>query len=175
LHHGQLGVDPDDIADLLNTYPDAVTDLREEHGAITGTAELVRSRDDRGGEAVSAFPSLLDVGVHRDPARYRQELEQVLLTGWYPAAPSCDLAEPGDQVVGEQLEEPVVIARTEDGLGSARHGVRQRRETKLAAGSDSRGPGTVYNMHDRGTNAPGVLVRLHRIMAALMFTIAALG
>src|SRR5262249_51336516 len=99
-------------------------------------------------------PSLLDVAVYRDPARYRQELEQVFLTGWCPAAPSCDLVEPGDQVVWEQLEQSVVLARTEDGSVSARHDVRQRRDTELAAGSDRRGPGTVYNMRDRGTNAP---------------------
>jgi phenylpropionate dioxygenase-like ring-hydroxylating dioxygenase large terminal subunit len=86
----------------------------------------------------------------------------VLLSGWYPAAPSADLAEPRDYVVWEQLEQSVVMVRLEDGSVSAWHNVCQHRGAKLVADS-GRCPGGkfvcpwhgfVYGLDGRVTNVP---------------------
>lgn len=80
-------------------------------------------------------PSTLDAEAYRDPARYRRELEDVLLPGWYPVAPSADVPAPRDYTVWEQLEQSVVITRLDDGSVSAFHNVCQHRGARLVDGT----------------------------------------
>lgn len=88
-------------------------------------------------------PSVLDADVYRDPARFRNELSNVLHEAWYPVVPSSDIALPGDYMVWDQLEQSVVIARLADGTATAWHNVCQHRGARLLEGAGNCGNGRI--------------------------------
>jgi choline monooxygenase len=107
-------------------------------------------------------PSVLDAEVYRDAARFRRELDSVLYDAWFPAMPSADLAEPGDYVVWDQLEQSVAVVRQTDGSVSAWHNVCQHRGARLledsghCAGGRIRCPwhGFAYDLDGALRNVP---------------------
>ncbi len=107
-------------------------------------------------------PSTLDVEVYRNPRRYRQELDQVLLRAWYPVVPCSDLPAPRDYLVWEQLEQSVVLTRLDDRSVSAFHNVCRHRGARLVdgAGSCAKGRfvcpwhGFVYDLEGVVSNVP---------------------
>jgi Phenylpropionate dioxygenase and related ring-hydroxylating dioxygenases, large terminal subunit len=82
-------------------------------------------------------PSLLGAEAYRDAARYRRELENVLLAAWFPVLPSSDVPRARDYAVWEQLEQSVVITRRDDGSVAAWHNVCQHRGARLVDGAGS--------------------------------------
>jgi choline monooxygenase len=82
-------------------------------------------------------PSLLDAQTYRDPARYRREVEDVLLEAWYPVFPSADVPAARDYAVWEQLGQSVVVTRLDDGSVAAFHNVCQHRGARLVDGAGS--------------------------------------
>ena len=73
-------------------------------------------------------PSKLPAHHYVDPEQYERELENVLLPGWYPVAPSSDVPAARDFVVVDRLQQSVVITRLDDGGMRAWHNVCERRD-----------------------------------------------
>ncbi|MEZ5689200.1 MAG: aromatic ring-hydroxylating dioxygenase subunit alpha [Caenibius sp.] len=76
-------------------------------------------------------PSAVDARLYTDPAQFERELRNVFLKSWLRACPSADIAQPGDFVVWEELQQSVVIARKEGGGVTAWHNVCQHRGARL--------------------------------------------
>ena len=82
-------------------------------------------------------PTVLDAKYYRDPEQFEREIEEIFMKSWLPVCPSVDLARPRDYVVWDQLRNPVVIVRLDDGGVVAWHNVCQHRGARLLSGSGS--------------------------------------
>ena len=99
-------------------------------------------------------PSLLDVDVYRSPSRHQQELDHVVLRGWFPVAPSNDVAAARHFLGWKQVEQSVLISRIDEGTISAWRNVCQQRGARLVDGSGNCSRGT---SSPRGTASPTTL------------------
>jgi phenylpropionate dioxygenase-like ring-hydroxylating dioxygenase large terminal subunit len=80
-------------------------------------------------------PSRLEASVYTDPDRYERELREIFFRTWLPVCPVDDLPNPRDVVVWDQLDQSIVIARTDDDRIVAWHNVCQHRGARLVAES----------------------------------------
>src|SRR5262245_40830657 len=106
--------------------------------------DLVRrlqSNVEAGLPALPDAPKKVPASSYADPARYRQEIEQIFLKVPLLVALSCDVREPGEFLSYELAGRPIIVVRGDDGrvrtlLNVCRH--RGARLTDEACGSTRR-------------------------------------
>ena len=73
----------------------------------------------------------IPVDRYTDPAFLKLEDEHIWSKTWLLAGAECDVAEPGDYFVFENLRESILVTRAEDGAIHAFYNVCQHRGNQL--------------------------------------------